>query len=170
MDGRIARQQAAGPLPVAADPALPTLLDRPGAVSPVAAPRPTPTTDRGPGGKTIQSRRTPSVQPPAFATPAKPSVTASEPSAPPRSAIPAIPAPRPWVESPSAATEAPPRAPAAAPGVPVLSAAPIERNDDETEPAEHPGDEPRGAGPAASDDVSPAPSNPEAPAPSGPAP
>ena len=159
-----------------------TVLARPVAVSPAGALRGARTTERGPGGKTIQVRRGPPVQPPPFAAPPKPSLTASESPAPPRLEESPIPAPRPWVESPRASTDATPLPSAAAPGEPLPGAAPMEGNDDETQPGEKAGVEPRSAAPAAntpgatalapptSDEASPAPSAPGASAPSAPAP
>jgi hypothetical protein len=158
-----------------------TILARPVAVSPAGALRGARTTERGPGGKTIQVRQGPPVQPPRFATAAKPSLTASEAPAPPRLEESSIPAPRPWVE-PSASTDATPRPSAAAPGEPLPGAAPIEGKDDETPPGEKAGVEPRSAAPSAntpgatalapptSDEQSPAPSAPETSASSAPAP
>jgi hypothetical protein len=167
-------RDAAGAVPA-------TALAHPVAVPPAGALRGGRTTERGLGAKTIQVRRAPPVQPPPFAAPAKPSVAASEAPAPPRSEVLSIPAPRPWVDSPSAATEAT-TLPSAAPGEPRPAAAPVERNDDETQVGDEAGEEPRGAAPATntpgaaaaapptSDETSPAPSAPEASTPSAPAP
>jgi hypothetical protein len=141
--------------------APPALLDRPVATSPAGALRPARTTDRGPGRKMIQARRTPSVQPPPFAAPAKPSAAASEAPAPGRSDVSPMQAPRPWVESVTAATDGTSGS-AAAPDEPLPSTTPTEANDDETQRAEQAGDEMHHEGSAASTAAPPTIAPPEA--------
>jgi len=159
-----------------------TVLARPVAVSPAGALRGARTSERAPGGKMIQVRRAPPVQPPPFAAAARPSVTASGAPPQPRLDVSPILAPRPWVESPSASADATPLPVPAARGEPLPSAASIARTDVEAQPREEAGGEAGGeeaasstpgettVAPPTSDEASPTPSAPEASAPSVPAP
>jgi eukaryotic-like serine/threonine-protein kinase len=151
--------------PRAAESSPAPAVARPIAVSPAGTLRPAEATARGPRGKTVPVHRTPPVQPPAFAAPAKPWATGLEVPAPSRLFAAPVRTALPPGELSSPPTDATPAAAAAAPAEvpapPPASALPVapdgSRDDEEPQPAEQEGGEPHGA--------TPAPSAPEEPAP-----